>query len=142
MLTRPAVELSATDGRRHSCCGLIDAWEAAQPRGGDRSRQLRAAAYTQVFIVRTVGDRTIDLRVDLVNDVMPRFGESALDPIPGHVDNLWKAGVDPRSVFNILSSVPASELAQVRWTRDIDLERLRGDRGWAIAGPPAAQEPP
>lgn len=168
------IDLFTNDDRLYAehVQALIDAWEAAQPRGGwrvDRLRQLRAAAYTQVFIVRTVGDRTIDLRVDLVNDVVPRFGEHVPDPVLGPVDNLrnilsnklaavyrfepkdladireialhlgfdWvsvvaeakqkEAGVDPRSLFNILSSVPAVELAQVRWTRDVDIERVRED---------------
>lgn len=70
---------------------LFTSLKQAEERGElrmDNARARRSSAHVQLWLV--TGDREpIDLKVDLVNDVAPRVGDTEMDPVLGRVDG-WR----------------------------------------------------
>jgi hypothetical protein len=54
----------------------------------DDERLRRSQWHTQLWVSKTVGGETIDLKVDLVNDTAPHVGDVEVDPVLGRTDNV------------------------------------------------------
>ncbi|MFZ2323571.1 MAG: nucleotidyl transferase AbiEii/AbiGii toxin family protein [Ignavibacteriaceae bacterium] len=124
----------------------------------DKQRLNRSNNFMQLFISKN----DLELKIDLVNDVAPHYGDFLADDTLGKIDSLrnilsnkfsalyrfepkdiadiWiicknytcnfkeiiteakskEAGVDPVSIFEILSTFPIDKLNQIKWIRKPD----------------------
>jgi len=124
----------------------------------DKQRLNRSNNFMQIFLNKS----DIALKIDLVNDVAPHYGDFISKPVCGKIDSLrnilsnkisaiyrfepkdiadiWiicknyncnfkeivteakskEAGVDPVSIFEILSTFPIEKLDQVKWINKPD----------------------
>lgn len=131
----------------------------------DKQRLKLSNNFMQVFISKG----GLDLKMDLVNDVAPHYGEFLFDEALGKIDSLrnilsnkfsalyrfepkdiadiWiicknfrcnfneiiseaknkEAGVDPVSIFEILSSFPVDKLNMIKWIRKPDPLQFKKD---------------
>ena len=131
----------------------------------DKQKLNRSNNFMQLFISKD----DFELKIDLVNDVAPHYGEFLSDDTLGKIDSLrnilsnkfsalyrfepkdiadiWiicknykcnfkeiiteaknkEAGVDPLSIFEILSSFPLDKLNLIKWVRKPDPLKLIND---------------
>ena len=71
---------------------LLTQFEAAQASNVfsiDYNRLRKFKDFTQFFLVKTFEDKTIELKIDVVNDVASHYGGFAQDPVLGHIDS-WQ----------------------------------------------------
>ena len=131
----------------------------------DRQRLKLSNNFMQLFILKD----DFELKIDLVNDVAPHYGEFIIDRVLGKIDSLrnilsnkfsalyrfepkdvadiWiicknykcnfkeiiseaknkEAGVDPVSIFEILSTFPTDKLNLIKWIRKPDPLQFKND---------------
>ncbi len=131
----------------------------------DKQRLKLSNNFMQIFISKN----DLELKIDLVNDVAPHYGEFLFDETLGKIDSLrnilsnkfsalyrfepkdiadiWiicknfkcnfkeiiseaknkEAGVDPVSIFEILSSFPVDKLNLIKWNRKPDPLQFKND---------------
>ena len=131
----------------------------------DKQRLILSNNFMQLFISKD----DFELKIDLVNDVAPHYGEFLFDEALGKIDSLrnilsnkfsalyrfepkdivdiWiicknfkcnfkeiiieaknkEAGVDPVSIFEILSSFPVDKLNLIKWIRKPDPIQFKND---------------
>lgn len=85
-------------------------------------RVLRFEDYAQIFLQRSVKDNVVTLKMDLVNDVAPHYGDIEWDPVVGPVDS-WR---------NILSN-KVSALYRIEAKDVVDLWTLARIRRFSWA---------
>lgn len=69
--------------------GLLEEGQAKALFAIDYDRLQRYENHTQLFLVQTVEDETVNLKLDIVNDIASHYGEIKSHPILGALDS-WR----------------------------------------------------